>query len=30
VKNAPLPDRIRGIQSFGTMLSPVTFSAQRH
>ena len=30
VKNAPLPDRLRGIRSFGIMLSPVTFSAQRH
>ena len=30
VKNAPLPDHIRGIRSFGIMLSPVTFSAQRH
>ena len=29
VKNAPLPDRLRGIRSFGIMLSPVTFSAQR-
>ena len=30
VKNAPLPDRLRGIRSFGIMLSPVTFSAQSH
>ena len=30
VKNAPLPLRLRRIQSFGSSLSPVTFSAQRH
>ena len=29
-ENAPLPDVIRQIRSFGSMLSPVTFSAQRH
>ena len=28
--NAPLPPNIRLIRSFGSMLSPVTFSAQRH
>ncbi len=28
-KNAPLP-LLDGIRSFGTMLSPVTFSAQSH
>ena len=30
VKNAPLPLRLRRIQNFGSTLSPVTFSAQRH
>ena len=30
VWNAPLPLRLRGIRSFGAMLSPVTFSAQNH
>ena len=28
--NAPLPPNIRLIRSFGSMLSPVTFSAQNH
>ena len=30
IRNAPLPDSLRRIRSFGTMLSPGTFSAQRH
>ena len=29
-ENAPLPIRIRGSRSFGTILSPDTFSAQNH
>ena len=29
-ENAPLPEHLRAIQSFGNILSPVTFSAQSH
>ena len=30
IRNAPLPSYFHMIRSFGSMLSPVTFSAQRH